>query len=204
MALQARNHTPWLLLITTRIGQGEFDKDAEEMLIDWFRNNLLECEGFAEACDKVLESDVTSIDPAICSQADLLHLMTVAIGKWLSAMMQAQAVSYLELASVQGYRVNPESQREDLISLALRFNPVITASQNPLSPTSPTPVDECEIAKAILKRSKRRIDVDEALREDQELHEELIEEMRKLLAKAGYDTDAYGCWLQKLTASGQA
>ena len=197
MALQARNHTPWLLFIATRIGRGEFDADAEETLIGWFRKNVSKCEGFAEACNQILQSDVSSIDPATCSQADLLHLMTVAIGKWLSAMMQVQGTSRLELASVQGYRVDPKSPCEDLVSLALRFNPVIEASPDPLSPTPPAPMDECEIAKSILRRSTNRIDVDEALLDDQELQEELIEESQVLLAQARYDAAGYRTWLQR-------
>lgn len=197
MALQARNHTPWLLFIATRIGQGEFDADAEETLIGRFRENLSQCEGFTEACNQVLESDASSIDPATCSQADLLHLMTVAIGKWLSAMMQVQGTSRLELASVQGYRVDPNSPCEDLVSLALRFQPIITASSDPLSPAPPAPVDECEIAKSILRRSAKRKNVDEILNNDQELHQELIGETQELLSKARYDVTGYRSWLQR-------
>ena len=197
MALQARNHTPWLLFISTRIGRGEFDADAEETLIDRFRKNVSECDGFAEACSRILRLDAISIDPATCSQAELLHLMTVAIGKWLSAMMQAQAASGLELASAQGYRVDPNSPCEDLVSLALRFEPVIEASPDPLSPTVPTSVDECAIAKSILRRSAKRKNVDEILNNDQELRQELIDETRELLAKARYDVADYPSWLEK-------
>ena len=37
MALQARNSKPWLLLISTRIRRGMFDADAEQQLIELFR-----------------------------------------------------------------------------------------------------------------------------------------------------------------------
>ncbi|WP_419925744.1 PP_RS20740 family protein [Candidatus Poriferisocius sp.] len=197
MALQARNHTPWLLFIATRIGRGEFDADAEETLIRRFRKNVSECEGFADACNRILQSDASSIDPATCSPTDLLHLMTVAIGKWLSAMMQVQGTSRLELASVHGYQVNPDSPCEDLVSLALRFQPVIKASPDPLSPAPPDPLDECEIAKSILRRSTNRINVDEVLYDDRKLHDELIGETQELLAKARYDVTGYRSWLQR-------
>ena len=93
MALQARNPNPWLLLVTTRIGHGTFDADAEKRLIGLFRENIANCEGFAEAWGQLFESDVASIDPATCSEADLLNLMPVAIGKWLSALMQIHGPS---------------------------------------------------------------------------------------------------------------
>ena len=197
MALQARNHTPWLLFISTRIGRGEFDADAEQILVGWFRKNVSECEGFAEACGRILQSEASSIDPATCSQADLLHLMTVAIGKWLSAMMQVQGTSRLELASVHGYQVNPDSPCEDLVSLALRFQPVIQGSPDPLSPAPPDPLDECEIAKSILRRSTNRINIDEVLYDDRELNDELIGETQELLAQARYDATGYRTWLQQ-------
>ena len=195
MALQARNSNPWLLLITTRIGRGMFDADAEQRLISHFRENVANCEGFAEACEQLLESDVESIDPATCSESDFLNLMIVAIGKWLSKLVQYQAPSRVELASTQGYRVNPVAAQEDLVSLALRFEPVIVASADALSPTAPAPVDECAIAKAILRRSNRRLDVDNILNQQPDLLEELIGETERLLTDARYEVAGYRPWL---------
>ena len=195
MALQARNSKPWLLLITTRIGRGMFDTDAEQRLISHFRDNVANCEGFAEACEQLLESDVESIDPATCSESDLLNLMIVAIGKWLFKLVQYQAPSRVELASTQGYRVNPVAAQEDLVSRALRFEPVIVASADALSPTAPAPVDECAIAKAILRRSNGRLDVDNILDQQPDLLEELIGETERLLTDARYEVAGYRQWL---------
>ena len=141
-------------------------------LISHFRDNVANCEGFAEACEQLLESDVESIDPATCSEADLLNLMIVAIGKWLSKLVQSQAPSRVELASTHGYRVDPVAAQEDLVSLALRFEPVIVASADALSPTAPAPVDECATAKAILRRSAHRLDVDNILEKQPDLLED--------------------------------
>ena len=195
MALQARNSNPWLLLITTRIGRGMFDSSAERRLIEHFRDNVTNCEGFAVACEKVLKSDVASIDPATCSQKDLLIVMIAAIGKWLSALVQAHGRSRVALASTQGYRVDPDADDEDLVSLALRFEPIIAASADALSPTAPAPVDECAIAKAIVRRSANRLDVDTILEQDQDLLEELIDETIRLLAQARYEVTDYREWL---------
>ena len=195
VAFQARNPDPWLLLITTRIGRGMFDADAEQQLIGRFRENVANCEGFAEACDELLESDVESIDPATCSEADLLILMIAAIGKWLSALVQVHGPSRVQLASTHGYRIDPVAAREDLVSFALRFDPVIAASPDPLSPTAPAPVDECATAKAILKRSANRLDVDNILQRQPDVREELIGETERLLADARYEVAGYRQWL---------
>ena len=195
MALQARNSNPWLLLITTRIGRGMFDADAEQLLIGHFHENVANCEGFAKVCEQLLESDVRSIDPATCSQRDLLNLMTAAIGKWLSALVQAQAPSGVQLASTHGYRIDRLAGGEDLVSLALRFDPVIAAPPDAFAPTPPTPVDECTTAKSILKRSGHRLDVDSILEQQPDLNEELIGESERLLEEARYDVAGYREWL---------
>ena len=80
-----------------------------------------------------------SIDPATCSEADLLILMIAAIGKWLSKLVQVQGPSRVQLASTHGYRIDSVAAREDLVSFALRFDPVITAPPDALSPTAPPP-----------------------------------------------------------------
>ena len=195
MALQAKNSNSWLLLVTTRMGHGTFDANAEQQLISHFRKNVADCEGFAEECENLLESTVQTIDPATCSEADRLILMTVSIGKWLSMLVQSQAPNRIELASTHGYRVVPDAAQEDLVSLALRFEPVFEVPTDPLSPTTPAPQDECATAKAILRRSNRRLDVDNILDQQPELLEELIVEMEKLLADARYDATKYRAWL---------
>ena len=195
MALQARYSNPWLLLITTRMGRGMFDAGVEALLMNRFRSNVRTCEGFSKACEDFLESDVNYIDPATCSETDLLTLMTTAIGKWLSALVQVHGPSRVELVNTYGYRVNPIANQEDLVSLAFRFDPVFAAAPDALSPTPPAPVDECETAKAILKRSVGRLDVDNFLERQPDLHEELIGETEQLLANARYDVNGYRTWL---------
>ncbi len=196
MALQARNSKPWLLLITTRVGPGMFDADAEQLLMDRFRKNVADCEGFAEACEELLESDVRTIDPATCSERDLVNLMTAAIGKWLSALLQAHAPSRVELASTHGYRVNPAAGGEDLVSLAFCYDPVIEAPQDAFSPTMPTLDHECATAKDILKQSADRQDVDNMLERQPDLNEELIDETEQLLEAARYEVARYRQWLE--------
>lgn len=194
-ALQARNPNPWLLFVSTRIGRGMFDADAERRLMGLFRKNVADCEGFAETGNQLLESDVGSVDPETCSEGDLLILMTAAIGKWLSVLVQAHAPSRVELASTHGYRINPVSAREDMVSFALRFAPVIAGPPEALSPTAPAPVDECATAQAILRRSAHRLDVDTILESQPDLRDELVGETERLLADARYEVAGYRAWL---------
>ena len=172
-----------------------FDADAEQQLLALFRNNVTNCEGFIEACQQHLNLDAASVDPAGCSEIEHLNLMIVAIGKWLSALVQAQRASRVNLASTHAYRIEPMSTCEDLVSLALRFEPIIAPSPDALSPAAPPPLDECAIARHILKRSAKRRDVDDILRGDSHLHEELVRETEQLLAEARYPVSGYRDWL---------
>ena len=196
VALQAHKPEPWLLLISTRIGQGMFDADAEQRLLDIFRENVMNCDGFVEACQEHLNLDAASVDPTACSEIELLNLMIVAVGKWLSALVQAQHPSRVDLASTHAYRIEPAAGCEDLVSLALRFEPIIAASPDALSPAAPPRPDECATARHILERSAKRRDVDDILRRDPRLHEELVLETEQLLAKARYPVPDYRDWLQ--------
>ena len=191
VALQALNPEPWLLLVSTRIGRGMFDADAEELLLALFRENVTNCEGFIEACQQHLNLNAATVDPTECSEIELLNLMIVAIGKWLSALVQAQRASKVSLASTHAYRIEPNASCEDLVSLALRFEPMIAASPNALAPAAPPPLDECTIARHILKRSAKRRDVDHILRVDSCLVEDLVEETKQLLTAARYDVALY-------------
>ena len=195
VALQSRNHTPWLLLITTRIGRGMFNLEAEQEFMEIFRKNARECDGFIETCQQCLDLDALAVDPAMCSETDLLQLMTAAISMWLSTLVQAQAASDVNLASTHTYQVEPTAACEDMVSLALRFEPVIAASQNALFPDAPPPVDECDIAEHILKRTAKSQNVDRILKESPPLYQELIHEMKRLLAAARYDVSQYQAWL---------
>lgn len=191
VALQANNPEPWLLLVSTRIGRGMFDADAEDLLLTLFRENVTKCDGFLEACRQHLNLDAATVDPTRCSEIELLNLMVVAIGKWLAALVQAQRTSRVNLASTHAYRIEPDARCEDLVSLALRFEPVIAASSNALAPAPPPSLDECATAIHLLRRSAKRRDVDDILRGDSQLVEELVRETKQLLTAARYDVTRY-------------
>ena len=197
VALQVRSEKPWLLLVTTRIGRGMFDTEAEQRLLDRFRRNVEECRGFVDACGDLLEADPTTLDPADCSDRDFLSLIVVALVKWTFALAQAHGPNHVELASTQGYRVEPGAPCQDLVSLAVRVEPVISPASDALSPAPPDPLDECVIAEAIAKRATNLRDVDAILAEGPDLFADLAGETEGLLRLARYDVSGYGAWLTR-------
>jgi len=194
-ALQGHSLTPWLLLITTRIRPNMFDADAEAALLQRFHDNACNCDGFAEECQQHLGVDAATIDASSCSDEDYLKLMIVALGKWLAKLVQVSRSSQVVLASTLGYRVDQSAPCEDLVSIALRCEPIFPRPENALSPTPPQPFDECKTAKRIVRRTASRKDVDSLLEADSDMHEALIVEMEDLLSAARYDRSLYRPWL---------
>ncbi len=194
-ALQAHSLTPWLLLITTRIGPNTFDPDAEAAILQCFHDNICTCDGFAEECQQLLGLDVETIDASACADADYLKLMIVALGKWLAKLVQASRTSQVVLASTLGYRVVESAPCEDLVSIALRCDPIIARPEDALSPSPPQPFDECKTAKRIVRRTANRKDVDSLLEADSDMHETLVVEMEDLLTAARYGAARYRPWL---------
>ncbi len=197
-ALQGHSLTPWLLLVTTRIGSNMFDSDAEAAILQRFHDNVCTCDGFVEECQLHLGLDAATIESSTCSEEDYLKLMIAALGKWLAQLIQASRSSQVVLASTLGYRVVKGAPCEDLVSIALRCEPIFPRPENALSPTPPQPFDECKTAKRIVRRTARRKDVDSILEADSNAHEDLVVEMEGLLTAARYDVARYRPWLESL------
>ena len=199
-ALQGLSKTPWLLLITTRIGPNMFDPDAEAAILQRFHNNIGTCDGFAEECEQYLGFDAANIDSSACGDEDYLKLMIVALGKWLAELIQASRTSRVVLASTLGYRIVDSAPCEDLVSIALRCDPIVARSEDPLSPSPPSPFDECATAKGIVRRTARRKDVDSLLHAAPDMRETLVVEMEELLTAARYGTSLYRPWIDSLAS----
>lgn len=200
LALQVRSPHPWIMLVTTRIGKSHFHEDAAEILLGRFKANLDTCADFADECERLLGTrDPGDLDPAVCEATVFLRMMMVAMCKWLMALGQASGPNRVELASSHAYRVDPGSECEDLVSFALRFDPVIKPSVGPLHAGTKTSIDECLEGTRIARRASALTDVDGLLENDAALVEALVVESENLLRAARYDIDGYREWL---TASG--
>jgi hypothetical protein len=99
--------------------------------------------------------------------------------------------------SVVGYRVDPEAQHEDLISLALLFTPTFAPAGDPvgLAGQQPEAPNECVLSTRAVKRISKRVDADRVLAENAELNQRMIDATADLLSQARYDADAYREWL---------
>ena len=202
LAVQARRKSPWLLLLTTRVGKRHVHAETLRRLSQRYAANLKNCKSFEdESASKFSISDVASLQKAQKTDAGIQSVFLVGICKWLLGFAVGQTPpSKLEVKSVYGYRVRKEAEVEDMVSMAIRFDPTHEPIPDPLGLASvqPVKVDECDLATKALLRVSKLLDVDEYLASEDSVREEMTKGMCDLLDAARYDVDAYLRWLASL------
>ncbi|MCC8946862.1 hypothetical protein H8A97_17535 [Bradyrhizobium sp. Arg62] len=121
-------------------------------------------------------------------------LFLVGLCKWLLGLSTSQnPPSIMDVKNVLGYRVNAGAEVEDMISIAIRFNPIHGPTKDPinLAGIAAPPIDECELATTAIKRIGNLLDVDDYLASEGEIRREMIETMSELLEAARYDGKEY-------------
>lgn len=202
LSIQARNHNPWLMFITTRIGRQLFDTEAESKIIEIYYDHVRECENFRFVCENLMIGDPIGIDILAYDDRDYFRLMVVALAKWLSSLIKAHVPSpKVELVSVLGYQIDPHSSCEDMVSFAIRSNPSSSRIDDPLNPTPAVqeiPKIDCISALQIARRVTKLKNVDDILIGDSNLKQRLTTETKNLLHLARYDKSEYLAWLKTL------
>jgi hypothetical protein len=200
LSIQARNSKPWLLFLTTRVGKNDINKDALEKLLSKYEHCLLDCEAFREASSthfKITNNE--ELSQAITSEEGLINVFLTGICKWLLGCALGQnPPTKIKLKSVIGYRVALDAAHEDLISLALKFEPIFIAANDPigLAKHSANTLSECELAPKIVSKVANRTDADKCLDENESLHNEMTNSMAGLLELARYDVTEFHRWVQ--------
>jgi len=204
MSLQARTKTPWLLLLTTRVGDQHVHPDVLKAFLEKYLANLTDCPPFKDASGKLLAiEDQPALQAAAATGTGALPLFLCGLTKWLFGLaLEHQPPTLPELRSVLGYRVDHGVQHEDLISLAIRFTPTFQPTPDPLGlgNQSVAKLDECALSVKVLNRVAKRRDVDAILKENAVIVAQMVDATANLLAIARYDPDAYRAWVQALNA----
>ena len=201
LSLQVRNKNPWLLLLTTRVGQAHVHATVIEKLTSKCIQNMADCEEFRDTLSKALSiSDQVAFQEMTKSAAGLLVTFLIGISKWLLGLaVRNNPQASMELKSIIGYKVASDSSCEDLVSLAFRFDPQIAQISDPMGfATQSTQVlEECPLSAKIAARVARRVNADEVLRADGTLREQMAHAMAALLEIARYDKNGYYEWLRE-------
>jgi hypothetical protein len=200
LAVQARNKSPWLLFLTTRVGVKHVHKDALARLSDLYSSNLKNCQPFRDASRAKfkIENDKT-LAAAKANEQGLQSVVLVGICKWLLKLACGQnPPAKIEIKGVMGYRVRPEARVEDMVSIAIRFEPTHNLVEDPgrLAKSKAAGVDECDLATKALTKISKLFDVDGYLSSESPVMEEMLEATCKLLEAARYDPAEYRLWVK--------
>ena len=178
----------------------DINEHALEMLLTTYRNNLSNHPNFKESSKTLLSIEDDSSLLEICATPNgHLSVFLVSLCKWLLALTLEQTPPCkIEVKSTIGYRVDMGSEHDDLVSIALKFEPTFEAIYDPtgLSAGSVIVLDEGNLAVKILGRVLKRKSADGILSDDIGLHEEMLTATERLLALARYDVEAYRDWVQ--------
>lgn len=201
LALQSRSKRPWLLLLTTRVGQQHVHPDVREKLIKKYLENLTTCLRFKDVSREHFEiEDALGLDLATASESGLGPVYLCGLCKWLAGIALGQRPSTrIEVKSVIGYRVDQGAEHQDLVSLAFLCTPTFEAPSDPvgLAKAPPIVLDEGGLAVRALRRVAKRKDADLILKQDPDLNERMINATASLLELARYDTSTYREWVLK-------
>jgi len=202
LTLQSRNRNPWLLLLTTRAGRRHTHAEVLRKLLQKYAQNLANCAPFRDVSKGLLGiEDEPTLQTSARTPDGLLSVFLIGLCKWMLGLaVGQQPPSEFEVRSVIGYRVEREAAHEDLISLALRFNPTFAPGVDDLGLANQAQVlpDECELSVKALKRIAKRKDADAILRDDEELYKEMVSATASLLEAARYDPNAFGEWAAQI------
>lgn len=200
LTLQARYKNPWLLLLTTRADRSNIDHNVLQTLLCKYNENLKRCPEFLKVSSEEFSIEAEhALKMAVDTPCGLLQIFLTGLYKWFLSLALAQnPPTSIELRSVIGYRVNQDSEHEDLISLALRFTPTLTPTADPagLSRLQSKALNECKLSAKALRRVAKRVDADKVLADDTELNQRMTDATAKLLSLARYDVNEYEKWLE--------
>lgn len=201
LAVQARKKTPWLLLLTTRVGREHVHANTFDRLSTLYGNNLNGCPEFKRASATSFQiTDGPALRKAKESPVGLQRVFLVGLCKWLLKFgVEQRPPSKMAVKNVLGYRVLPAAKTEDMVSLAIRFDPMHGALEDvaQLASAKPIKLDECDLATEALKKVKALRNVDDYLATQVSVKNEMIEAMCNLLEAARYDVDEYRRWVEE-------
>ncbi|MGZ8906561.1 MAG: PP_RS20740 family protein [Methylobacter sp.] len=201
LTYQHQRRKPWLLLLTTRVGRDHIHPEAMEKLITVYRDNLNGCDLFRTASKEhlsILDND--ELQQVLKSVQGLSNVFLAGLSKWLlTNALDLRPQVKVELKSVIGYRVDDGVEHKDLVSMALKFIPVLAPAIDKVGLASVTvkKVYECELAPSLLKRIAKCVDADLLLSDNKELCQQMTDSMAQLLKLARYDDVKFYEWVQQ-------
>lgn len=205
--IQSVKRSPWLMFVTTRIGEKHCDEQIVDKLMQCFRENLTHSEFSAAVKEKIGVADLSDIENTMNEHEKHANITLIALLKWmLTCCLSYNPKCKIELSSTMSYQVEEDSEGFDMVSFALLFTPLVNKPADRfelVTRNEPEPeLTEPALAVDFINRILSRKDCDAILTESKETKESMISQTVSLLSKARYDINKYKAWLETHFSSG--
>ncbi|WP_313083237.1 PP_RS20740 family protein [Atlantibacter sp.] len=196
--IQLQNHRdkPWLMFLTTRMGNEHIHPETLEIFKKCFRDNLIDNEFKNKSEEFFNITDSESLDHHLSSDELFRKIVSTSLCKWLlTYCLSLTPKTTIKILDVMEYKVYPESKNADMLSIALAFKPhndqVIDPFGLAVSTESVEKFKEPIIASYFIERINKATDCDKYMAERPEKKELMTKLSIELLNSARYDTSAY-------------
>lgn len=196
--IQLQNHRdkPWLLLLTTRIGSQHTHELTLDLLKTHYMTNLSH-DDFKRKSEEFFNiSDENSLSLALSQSERFRKVISTSFCKWLlSFSLQLLPRTTIKIMDAMEYKVLPENDTPDMLSLALLFTPHPDQVTDPIGLAKPNGnverFVEPTIASYFIERINKCTDCDSYLASSPEKKEYITEKSITLLKSARFDTSEY-------------
>jgi hypothetical protein len=195
----------WLLFATTQVDRASANQAEINRLADSTRHNCDEHIEFAQALgelipDAAFRGTAHAFDISHLDGSALVRVFGVVLGKWLmDALGSASPRCSVKLLSSYRYVIRQDMGVE-MLSLGFlitpHYAPPVDQTGTSALQLDPRPFpSELQTGLSFVEVAHRIRDVDDVLRNDPTLREELAHTQADMLAAAGYDREAYLRWV---------
>ncbi len=200
LGIQAYSRSPWLLFLTTRIGERHVHPTTLSRMRTAYERNLRSCPEFTRLSKSRFRiATPADAGSALRSPAGFNNVFLTGLAKWLLGMgLNVAPKCQVTMEDVLSYTVRTGNPVSDLVSAAFLFEPLSQPPRDPLSLASSRRrkivLDECALAAAFIEKLCSVVDVDKKIQADPALRSGLLQSAKDLMQAARYDVQEFSTW----------
>lgn len=200
LAFQITNRHPWLLLLTTKVDRTSVSMQWAERVVQVLVDAIEKCTNLDDVILAYAETLPAVGELDSCRHTDFRLFTLAGLIKWLRDLTYRGAVrARPRVTSCFYYTSFATGGAVDMASLVIRFQgePVVLGdNQVTDQPPRPLIADPCEDLERYLRRFGDGSDIDEVVRQDGALRQDLTTRSADLLTEARYPRERYLHWAE--------
>lgn len=190
-----RQYKPWLLFATFRCDTQASCRNILKEYAEVLSENIKDHENFRnEINEKIFACEAEKIwtaDELASNDPCFENILILSFLKWVLKNAVSKNVKMKVLSSAC-YKVRDQNLKPDMMSLVIEFEKIDNAIDvTDVTHTDVQPIDELDLALKLIGKASGAKDVDELLIQDTALNSRMLDEVKPLLQRIGYDISTY-------------